>query len=104
MKKGWAMEVEIPLPDRSLAPEGGGEPMDLDMILDRVIQNAQNEAMNEFLAGTSRCDEVVGDVEAWPVLALLPSHEERGILLAGGCDKPSPFAGHTAHARERHHV
>ena len=58
------MEVEIPLPDGSLAPEGGGEPMDLDMILDRVIQHAQNEAMNEFLAGTSRCDEVVGGVEA----------------------------------------
>ena len=38
--------------------------MDLDMILDRVIQHAQNEAMNEFLAGTSRCDEVVGEVEA----------------------------------------
>ena len=47
------MEVEIPLPDGSLAPEGGGEPVDLDMILDRVIQRAQNEAMNEFLAGTS---------------------------------------------------
>ena len=58
------MEVEIPLPDGSLAPEGGGEPMDLDMILDRVIQQAQNETMNEFLAGTSRCDEVGGDVEA----------------------------------------
>ena len=43
-------------------------------------------------------------LEAWPVLVLLPSHEEGGILLAGGCDKPSPFAGHTAHARERHHV
>ena len=38
--------------------------MDLGMILDRVIQRAQNEAMNEFLAGTSRCDEVVGEVEA----------------------------------------
>ena len=56
------MEVEIPLPDGSLAPEGGGDPMDLDMILDRVIQHAQNEAMNECLAGTSRCDEVVGEV------------------------------------------
>ena len=44
--------------------EGDGEPMDLDMILDRVIQHAQNEAMNEFLAGTSRCDEVVCGVEA----------------------------------------
>ena len=58
------MEVEIPLLDGSLAPEGGGEPMDLDMILDRVIQHAQNEAMNEFLAGTSRCDKVGGEVEA----------------------------------------
>ena len=58
------MEVEIPLPDGSLAPEGGGEPMDLDVVLDRVTQHAQNEAMNEFLAGTSRCDEVGGDVEA----------------------------------------
>ena len=48
----------------SLAPEGGGEPMDLDVILDRVIQHAQNEVMNEFLAGTSRCDEVGGDDEA----------------------------------------
>ena len=58
------MEVEIPLPDGSLAPEGAGEPMDLDVVLDRVIQHAQNEAMNEFLAGASRCDEVGGDVEA----------------------------------------
>ena len=48
------MEVKIPLPDGSLAPEGVGEPMDLDVVLDRVIQHAQNEAMNEFLAGTSR--------------------------------------------------
>ena len=38
--------------------------MDLDVVLDRVIHHAQNEAMNEFLAGTSRCDEVVGEVEA----------------------------------------
>ena len=58
------MEVEIPLPEGSLAPEGAGEPMDLDVVLDRVIQHAQNEAMNEFLAGASRCDEVGGDVEA----------------------------------------
>ena len=57
------MEVEIPLPDGSLAPEGAGEPMDLDVVLDRVIQHAQNEAMNEFLVGTW-CDEVGGDVEA----------------------------------------
>ena len=58
------MEVEIPLPDGSLAPEGVGEPMDLDVVLDRVIHHAQNEAMNEFLAGASRCDEVGGEVEA----------------------------------------
>ena len=38
--------------------------MDLDVALDQVIQCAQNEAMNEFLAGTSRCDEVGGDVKA----------------------------------------
>ena len=36
MERVSDMEVEIPLPDGSLAPEGGGEPMDLDMILDRV--------------------------------------------------------------------
>ena len=29
-------------------PEGGREPMDLDMILDRVIQHAQNEAMSSW--------------------------------------------------------
>ena len=38
--------------------------LDLDVVLDRVIQHAQNEAMNEFLAGASRCDVVGGDVEA----------------------------------------
>ena len=43
-------------------------------------------------------------LEVWPVLALLPIHEERDILLAGGCDKPLPFVNHTAHAGERHHV
>ena len=58
------MEVEIPLPDGSSAPEGAGEPMDLDVVFDRVIQHAQNEAMNEFLAGASRYEEVGGDVEA----------------------------------------
>ena len=42
--------------------------MDLDMILDRVIQHAQNEAMNEFLAGTSRCDEVVGNWRHWKLV------------------------------------
>ena len=26
-------------------------------------------------------------LEVWPVLALLPIHGERDILLAGGCDK-----------------
>ena len=31
----------------------------------RLLEDsAQNEAMSEFLAGTSRCDEVVGEVEA----------------------------------------
>ena len=38
--------------------------MDLDVILDRVVQHAQNEAVNEFLAGASRCDAVGGDFEA----------------------------------------
>ena len=47
------MEVEIPLPDGSLAPEGGGEPMDLDVILDRVIQYAQNEAVKAEGQGSS---------------------------------------------------
>ena len=70
------MEVEIPLPDGSLAPEGGGEPVDLDMILDRVIQHAQNEAMNEFLAGTSRCDEVV--VKSRQKVKVLPSLSSLG--------------------------
>ena len=58
------MEVDIPLPDGSLAPEGVGEPIDLHVVLDRVIQHAQNEAVNEFLAGASRCDAVGGDFEA----------------------------------------
>ena len=38
--------------------------MDLDVVLDRVIQHAQNEAVNQLLAGASRCDAVGGDFEA----------------------------------------
>ena len=55
-------ERSVKRPLEGAGGEGGEVPGEEG--LDRVIQHAQNEVMNEFLAGTSRCDEVGGDVEA----------------------------------------